>query len=107
EFHKVYRAVYDCATVELSSIYFDVLEDRLYTAAPKSLARRSAQTALHRLALALVRLFAPILSFTMEEVWGHLNQPGSVHTAYFPEPAELTEGIGAAARESVAGWNRL
>jgi isoleucyl-tRNA synthetase len=107
EFHKVYRAVYDFATVELSSIYFDVLKDRLYTAAPKSVSRRSAQTALHRLALALVRLFAPILSFTMEEVWGHLNQTGSVHTAYFPEATELTDGIGAAARERVASWNRL
>jgi isoleucyl-tRNA synthetase len=107
EFHKVYRAVYDFATVELSSIYFDVLKDRLYTSAPKSPARRSAQTALYRLAFALVRLFAPILSFTMEEVWGHLNQPESVHTAYFPEPAELTEGIGAADRKRVENWTRL
>ena len=107
EFHKVYRAVYDFATVELSSIYFDVLKDRLYTSAPKSLARRSAQTALHRLAMALVRLFAPILSFTMEEVWGHLNQPDSVHTAYFPESAELTEGIGAGNRKRLENWTRL
>jgi isoleucyl-tRNA synthetase len=112
EFHKVYRAVYDFATVELSSIYFDVLKDRLYTSAPKSPARRSAQTALYRLAMALVRLLAPILSFTMEEVWGHLNQAnldqiGSVHTAYFPEAAELTEGIGADDRKRVEGWNRL
>ncbi len=106
-FHKVYRAVYDFATVDLSSIYFDVLKDRLYTSAPKSLARRSAQTALHRLALALVRLFAPILSFTMEEVWGHLHQISSVHTAYFPESAELTEGIGADARSRVENWTRL
>jgi isoleucyl-tRNA synthetase len=99
--------VYDFATVELSSIYFDVLKDRLYTSAPKSLARRSAQTALHRLALALVRLFAPILSFTMEEVWGHLNQSGSVHTAYFPESSELTEGIEAEDRKRVGNWTRL
>jgi isoleucyl-tRNA synthetase len=106
-FHKVYRAVYDFATVELSSIYFDVLKDRLYTSAPKSPARRSAQTALHRLAFALVRLFAPILSFTMEEVWQHLNQPGSVHTAYFPESGELTEGIGADHRKRVENWSRL
>jgi isoleucyl-tRNA synthetase len=106
-FHKVYRAVYDFATVDLSSIYFDVLKDRLYTSAPKSLARRSAQTALHRLAFALVRLFAPILSFTMEEVWGHLNQSESVHTAYFPEPAELTEGIGAEVRQRIQNWPRL
>ncbi len=103
-FHKVYRAIYDFATVELSSIYFDVLKDRLYTSATKSHARRSAQTALYRLALALVRLFAPILSFTMEEVWTHLKQPGSVHTAYFPEPGELTEGIGADQRKRVANW---
>ena len=48
-FHKVYRAVYDFATVDLSSIYFDVLKDRLYTSATKSHARRSAQTALYRL----------------------------------------------------------
>jgi isoleucyl-tRNA synthetase len=107
EFHKVYRAVYDFSTIELSSIYFDVLKDRLYTSVPRSPARRSAQTALYRLALALVRLFAPILSFTMEEVWGHLNQPGSVHTAYFPEPAELTAGIGAADRKRVENWGRL
>ena len=70
EFHKVYRAVYDFATVDLSSIYFDVLKDRLYTSATKSQARRSAQTALYRLLDALVRLLAPILSFTTEEVWG-------------------------------------
>ncbi len=72
EFHKVYRAVYDFATVDLSNVYFDVLKDRLYTSATKSKARRSAQTALYRLAHALVRLLAPILSFTCEEVWPHL-----------------------------------
>jgi isoleucyl-tRNA synthetase len=106
-FHKVYRAVYDFATTDLSSIYFDVLKDRLYTSATKSQARRSAQTALYRLAYALVRLFAPVLSFTTEEIWGHLNLPGSVHTAYFPEPAELTEGIHAEQRARVENWTRL
>ncbi len=106
-FHKVYRAVYDFATVDLSSIYFDVLKDRLYTSAPKSHARRSAQTALHRLAFALVRLFAPILSFTMEEVWQHLGQAESVHKAYFPESSELTEGIGGERRKRIENWTRL
>ncbi len=106
-FHRVYRAVYDFATVDLSSIYFDVLKDRLYTSATRSRARRSAQTALYRLAHALVRLFAPILSFTMEEVWLHLGQPGSVHTAYFPQPADLTDGIHAVERARVENWNRL
>ena len=106
-FHKVYRAVYDFATVDLSSIYFDVLKDRLYTAAPKSRERRSAQTALLRLASALVRLFAPILSFTMEEIWPHLGETGSVHTAYFPEPGELSAGIHAEHRARAANWDRL
>jgi isoleucyl-tRNA synthetase len=106
-FHKVYRAVYDFAAIELSSIYFDVLKDRLYTSATRSHARRSAQTALYRLSLALVRIMAPILSFTMEEVWGHLGQPGSVHTAYFPDAAELTEGISAPHRKRAGNWTRL
>ena len=106
-FHKVYRAVYDFATVDLSSIYFDVLKDRLYTAAPTSHARRSAQTALLRLASALARLFAPILSFTMEEIWPHLGETGSVHTAYFPEPADLTAGIHAENRARAANWDKL
>ena len=106
-FHKVYRAVYDFATADLSNIYFDVLKDRLYTSAAKSKARRSAQTALYRLAQALVRLLAPILSFTTEEVWGHLGEAGSVHTAYFPEPGDLTHGLGAEHRVRVENWNKL
>jgi isoleucyl-tRNA synthetase len=106
-FNKVYRAVYDFATVDLSSIYFDVLKDRLYTSATRSHARRSAQTALYRLAYALVRLFAPVLSFTMEEIWGQLNQTGSVHTAYFPEASELSEGIHAEQRARVENWTKL
>jgi isoleucyl-tRNA synthetase len=106
-FNKVYRAVYDFATVDLSSIYFDVLKDRLYTTATKSHARRSAQTALYRLTHTLVRLLAPILSFTMEEIWPHLGEQGSVHVAYFPEPAELTDGIHAEQRARVANWTQL
>ncbi len=53
DFHKVYRAIYDFATTDLSAVYFDVLKDRLYTFAPKSVARRSAQTAVYRLTYAL------------------------------------------------------
>ncbi|MGD0498638.1 MAG: isoleucine--tRNA ligase [Bryobacteraceae bacterium] len=107
EFHRVYQSVYAFATVDLSSIYFDVLKDRLYTCAAKSKARRAAQTALHRLLDALVRLVAPLMSFTAEEVWGHMGGTESVHMAYFPEPAELTAGIGDAARRRAARWDRL
>src|SRR5205085_10893967 len=79
-FHKVYRAIYDFATVDLSAVYFDVLKDRLYTGGRRSHGRRSAQTVLYRLQYALVRLCAPILAFTTEEVWKHMGFEGSVHT---------------------------
>jgi len=106
-FHKIYHAVYDFATVDLSSIYFDVLKDRLYTSATKSKERRSAQTAIHRVTYALVRLLAPLLAFTAEEVWKYLKQLGSVHTALFPEPGELTAGLSADSRKRVVNWDRL
>ncbi len=106
-FHKVYRAIYDFTTVDLSAVYFDVLKDRLYTSATKSKARRSAQTALHRLIHALVRLLAPILVFTTEEVWGHLGESGSVHTGLFPEPGDLTAGITGEQRAHAEHWNAL
>ena len=106
-FHKVYRALYDFATVDLSALYFDVLKDRLYTAAAKSHARRSAQTALYRLEYALVRLIAPILTFTAEEIWTHMGQPESVHLELFPEPAELTADLSDAHRKRSGNWDRL
>jgi len=109
-FHKVYHAVYDFATVDLSAIYFDVLKDRLYTSATRATARRSAQTALYRLAQALVRLVAPILTFTAEEVWTHLDHsglPDSVHLTLFPKASELTEGIPEEHRKRARNWDRL
>jgi isoleucyl-tRNA synthetase len=106
-FHKIYHAVYDFATVDLSSIYFDVLKDRLYTSAARSAARRSAQTALYRVAHALVRLLAPLLAFTAEEVWKHMRLPGSVHAAFFPDPEELTAGLSADHRKRILNWDRL
>jgi isoleucyl-tRNA synthetase len=111
DFHKVYRAVYDFATIDLSAIYFDVLKDRLYTAAKKSPERRSAQTAVWRLTYALVRLLAPILVFTTEEVWGYFSKPAgapdSVHLALLPAPEEVTSGLPAQARERLQNWDRL
>jgi isoleucyl-tRNA synthetase len=107
EFHKVYHAVYAFATVDLSSIYFDVLKDRLYCSAPKWRIRRSAQTALARLLDSLVRLLAPLISFTAEEVWGHMDKQESVHVALFPEASDLAAGLGAEARAKGANWDRL
>src|SRR5262249_27033140 len=94
-------------TIDLSSLYFDVLKDRLYTTATKSHARRSAQTALYRLLDALVRLLAPIMSFTSEEVGTHMGRPDSVHLSVFPDTSDLTGGIPGEARERAANWDRL
>ena len=74
-FHKAYQRLKDFCIVDLSAIYFDVLKDRLYTSAPKSVARRAAQTALWRLGDALVRLAAPTMCFTADEVWEFLPKP--------------------------------
>ncbi len=110
-FHRVYQALYNFATTDLSALYFDVLKDRLYTAARTSRARRSAQTALWRLTRALVRLLAPLMSFTTEEVWTHLvkpeDAPESVHLDLFPAPEELTAGLPEEARRRAADWDRL
>ena len=93
EFHRVYHAVNEFAIVDLSSFYLDVLKDRMYTFAPSSLPRRSAQTVLWKITEALVRLVAPILSFTADEVWEYLpaveGREVSVHLALFPTPEEI------------------
>jgi isoleucyl-tRNA synthetase len=103
EFHTVYHTLYNFSTVTLSARYFDIIKDRLYTAAPRSLLRRSAQTALYRIADALARMLAPLLVFTTDEIWENLPQTdnddarsASVHLAEFPEArgdrdAELIE----------------
>ncbi len=72
EFHKVFHTLHNLCSTDLSAFYLDILKDRLYASAPASRARRSAQTALSRILLLLVRDMAPVLSFTAEEVFQHL-----------------------------------
>jgi len=92
-FHKIYQRVLNFCVVDLSAFYFDVLKDRLYIYAPNSPGRRAAQTAIWRILEALVRLLAPIMSFTSEEVWGYLpavpGRAASVHVALFPKREEI------------------
>ncbi len=87
EFHRVYHALHNYCVVDLSSFYLDILKDRLYTSPAASVARRSAQTVIHTVLKTIVRLMAPILSFTAEEVWLRMpHGPGpSVHMEAFPE----------------------
>jgi isoleucyl-tRNA synthetase len=108
EFHRVYHAVNEFAIVDLSAFYLDVLKDRMYTFAPTSVARRSAQTVLWKIAEALVRLTAPILSFTTDEVWEYLpkveGREPSVHLALFPKPEEVFSEYPAALLDE---WRRV
>jgi isoleucyl-tRNA synthetase len=110
-FHRVYQAVYNFATTDLSAVYFDVLKDRLYTSAPRSRARRSAQTALYRINSALLRLTAPLLVYTAEEVWSHMRRPAqspqSVHLTLFPKPAELDGDLPPQSKSRIPDWERL
>jgi len=92
-FHKLYHRVNNFCVVDLSAFYLDVLKDRLYTYAPNSRARRSAQTTIWRVCEAMARLLAPILSFTCDEVWQYLPEVAgrleSVHLAQFPEAKDI------------------
>ena len=105
-FHKIYHRVNDFSIVDLSAFYFDVLKDRLYISAPKSRGRRSAQTAIWRIGEALVRLLAPITSFTSEEVWQYLPHIGgreeSVHLSLFPSSNDIVAEANSKADEDWA-----
>ena len=81
EFHVVYQKVSQFIAVELSSIYHDVVKDRLYTDPANSPRRRSTQTALHRMVIGLCRMLSPILAFTADEAWEFVpgNDIESVH----------------------------
>ena len=106
EFHTVFHTINNFCAVDLSSFYLDILKDRLYTSGPASSDRRAAQTVLEQTISALIRLMAPILSFTAEELWTYLPEASrptsSVHLSSFPDPdpAALDD-------ELAARWDRL
>ena len=81
EFHPVVAKLQIYCSEDLGSFYLDVLKDRLYTTAPGSLARRSAQTALWQITQAMLRWMAPFLSFTAEEAWAVLGAAGKTPAA--------------------------
>jgi len=86
-FHKVYRDVYNFCVTEVSSIYLDVMKDKMYTFAKSSIERRSGQTAMFEVLEALLKLMAPLLAVTADEAWGYVNAKGkseSVHLESWP-----------------------
>ncbi len=108
DFHRVYHRLHDFCSVDLSAFYFDVLKDRFYTFAPNNRGRRSAQTTAYRIASALLRLIAPTLVFTSEEVWKFLphlaGEPESVHMALFPSAEEFEQSLDEGRAKN---WDRL
>ena len=111
-FHKIYHRVLNFCVVELSAFYFDVLKDRLYTYAPNSPQRRAAQTAICRIGEALVRLLAPIMSFTCDEIWQFLpatsDRGDTVHIAKFPAANDiLGNNVAPEDAKQREDWNTL
>jgi isoleucyl-tRNA synthetase len=106
QFHPIYQRVHNFCSGELGSFYLDVIKDRQYTTPRDSRARRSAQTAMYHVAEAMTRWIAPILSFTAEEIWGHLPgaRPESVlFVQWYEGLAPLPED----AVFSSADWDRI
>jgi isoleucyl-tRNA synthetase len=105
-FHRVFGLLYNFCTVEMSSIYMDVLKDKLYCNDTDSISRRSSQTALYHILQALIRMLAPIIPHTAEEAWGLLEHKSedveSVHVAHLPE---VDESIDWRAEEDK--WNLI
>lgn len=106
EFHTLYHTVHNFCAIDLSSIYLDILKDRVYTAKPDSVERRAAQTAMYEILDTLVRLVSPVLTFSAEEVWQHMpkvaGNPGSIQLADWP--AARSEYLDKQLEDK---WNKL
>lgn len=103
EFHPVVAKLQVYCSEDLGAFYLDVLKDRLYTTAPKSLARRSAQTALHQITHAMLRWMAPILSFTAEEAWAVFAKDSTQGSIFF----ETFSALPSANEALLAKWSRI
>jgi isoleucyl-tRNA synthetase len=100
EFHPVVSKLQIYCSEDLGSFYLDILKDRLYTTGPKSLARRSAQTALHAITHAMLRWMAPFLSFTAEEAWKIFGKSESIFIETYAE-------LGTPDQTLLAKWSRI
>jgi isoleucyl-tRNA synthetase len=105
-FHRVFSLLYNFCTVQMSSIYMDVLKDRLYCDAADSKVRRSSQTAMYHILDSLVRMLAPILAYTAEEAWTAMQHKSqsveSVHLTIMPQ---VDKSIDTTADQ--AKWNKI
>lgn len=101
EYHHLYHALHNFCTIDLSSVYLDIIKDRVYCSLPLSQDRRAAQTVMYEVVTTLVRLMAPVLVFTAEEIWQQLRDLGeketSVHLVDWPQllPAYQKDDLAA------------
>ena len=106
EFHIIFHSLHNFCTVDMSAFYLDVLKDRLYTFRTNSKERKAAQTVLYHILLNIVKLMAPILSFTADEIWHYIPKKGdeeeSVHLSCYPLLEEHYNDEGLSAR-----WEKL
>ena len=110
-FHNVYRLIYDFVVGDLSAIYMETSKDRLYSEAPDSPLRRSAQTVLMNVLEVMVRILAPVLTFTTDEVWesypeaerAREGRPSNVQLAGWPEESGFVPAVPEARAAEVAG----
>ena len=105
DFHVAFHAVLNFCTVDMSSFYLDIIKDRLYCEAKDSVLRRAAQTAIYDVLTSVVRLIAPILVFTSEEIWQHMPIRSGLDkdSVFYNDMPELT-GIAVAEPEK---WETL
>ena len=105
EFHVVFHSLHNFCAVDMSAFYLDIIKDRLYTAKTTSVERRSGQTVMHQALLAMVRLMAPVLSFTADEVWGYMKESANTKTVFLsPFPRADEKRLDAALE---ARWDKI
>jgi len=91
EFYKYYQLIQNFVSVDLSSLYFDIIKDRLYTAGKDSLSRRSSQTALYEILQALVRMLVPVTPHLAEDIWQHIipEQRGEIESVLLTDCSKV------------------
>jgi len=107
EFYKYYQLIQNFASVDLSSLYFDIIKDRLYTAGKNSHSRRSSQTVLYEVLQALVKMLVPVTPHLAEDIWQHIlpEQRGNVDSVLLTDwPKSKPEFKND---EIVAKWDKI
>ncbi len=105
EFHVAFHSLHKFCVVDMSAFYLDIIKDRLYVLDKEDAGRKAAQTVLYDIVQALVRLLAPILTFTTEEIWSYLRKEGEPESVQLLAMPDMNWGhMDAALAEK---WERL